>query len=140
MIVRNTLTALRVDLALRDGATMSYDATQDLVLPDRGWAMINDLDLGAQAGKVIAGVRYTYADALHGTGGPGDLPTHRVGPLFAYTFHDRPAGTRFNRPTLLALVQWHAQHPWRAGARQTAAYPLIALALQFDGDLWIGRR
>jgi hypothetical protein len=93
-----------------------------------------------QAGKVIAGVRYTYADALHGTGGPGDLPTHRVGPLFAYTFHDRPAGTRFNRPTLLALVQWHAQHPWRAGARQTAAYPLIALALQFDGDLWIGRR
>lgn len=36
IIIRDTVTGLRVDLKLRDGATMSYDATQDLVLPDGG--------------------------------------------------------------------------------------------------------
>lgn len=102
--------------------------------------MINDLDVGASVSKALFGVRYTYADALHGTGGTVDQPTHRVGPLFAWTFKDKPYGARYNRPTILALVQWHASHPWRAGNRQTAAYPLIALAFQWDGDLWMGRR
>lgn len=140
VILRDTLTALRVDLALRDGATLSYDATQDLVLPDGGWAIINDVDFGALVSKAVVGARYTYADALHGTGGPGDLPVHRVGPLFGWTFHDRPAGARFDRPTLLVLVQWYAQHPYRAGAEQTAGYPLIAAAFTFEGDLWTSRR
>jgi hypothetical protein len=140
VILVNTVTGLRVDLNLRPGDTLSYDATQDLVLPDGGWAVINDLDLGALVSKAAVGVRYTYADALHGTGGPGDQPTHRVGPLFAWTFHDRPAGARFNRPTLLTLVQWHVSHPYRAGQERNAGIPLVAVALQFDGDLWVSRR
>jgi hypothetical protein len=140
VILINTVTGLRVDLNLRPGDTLSYDATQDLVLPDGGWAVINDLDLGALVSKAAIGVRYTYADALHGTGGPGDQPTHRVGPLFAWTFHDRPAGARFNRPTLLTLVQWHVSHPYRAGQERNAGIPLVALALQFDGDLWVSQR
>jgi hypothetical protein len=140
VVVRNTFSALSVDLDLRDGATMSYDATQDLVLPDGGWALINDVDLGAVLKKATFGVRYTYADALHGTGGPGDLPNHRIGPLFAWTFHDRPPGARFDKPTLLVLVQWHAQHPWRSGQEQSAWAPMAALAFSFEGDLWKGKR
>jgi hypothetical protein len=140
VILVNTVTGLRVDLDLKPGDTLSYDATQDLVLPDGGWAVINDLDVGALVGKSAFGVRYSYADALHGTGGPGDQPTHRVGPLFAWTFHDRPAGARFNRPTLLTLVQWHVSHPYRAGQERNAGIPLVAVALQFDGDLWKSAR
>lgn len=136
MVVINTFSALRVDLGLRPGDTIMYDATQDLALPDGGWALLNDLDVGAQIRKTVFGARYSYADALHGTGGPGDLPNHRVGPLVAYTFHERPSGARFNKPTLLAMVQWHAQHPWRSGERRSAAIPLIAIAFQFEGDLW----
>lgn len=135
---RNQLSALRVELGLKPGDTLMYDATQDLVLPNGGWAILNDLDLGALYKRIAMGVRYSYADAIHTTddGGPGDLPMHRIGPLLGYTFHDRPAGARFNRPSLLLLVQWYAQHPYRSGQEQTAAYPYIALAFQFDGDLW----
>lgn len=140
VVLFNNLSAIRVDLSLPAGVTMSYDATQDLVLPNGGWALVNDLDVGALVGKAAVGVRYTYADALHGTGGPGDEPTHRVGPLFAYTFYERPGGARVNRPTLLALLQWHAHHPYRAGQRRNAGIPLVAIAVQWDGDLWRSRR
>ncbi len=140
VILRTQVSALRVELPLGGGATMMYDATQDLVLPNGGWAILNDLDFGAQIKKVLVGARYSYADALHGTGGPGDLATHRVGPIFAYTFHNRPSGARFDEPTLLLLVQWHAQHPFRAGQERHVGIPLIALAFQFQGDLWTGKR
>ena len=84
--------------------------------------------------------RWPEHGALHGSGGPGDLATHRVGPLVAYTFHNRPSGARFDEPTLLLLVQWHAQHPYRAGQERNAGIPLIALAFQFQGDLWTSKR
>lgn len=140
IILRNTFTALSVDLDLKDGSTVSYDATQDLVLPDGGWAILNDLDFGAMLKKATFGVRYSYADALHGTGGPGDLPMHRVGPLFAWTFHDRPSGARFDKPTILVLLQWYPQHPYRSGQEQSAAAPLAAVAFSFEGDLWTRKR
>ncbi len=135
----NTLTAVRVQLGLADDAPMMYDATQDLVLPNGGWGVINDLNVAALVGKTAIGVRYSYADALHGTGGIGDQPIHRVGPLVAYTFHDRPAGARFNKPTVLALLQWYASHVYRAGQERSAGVPMVAVALQFEGDLWVSR-
>lgn len=140
VIVRNSVSALRVDLGLNDGDSLMYDATQDIVLEDGGWAILNDLDVGAIIKKSAFGVRYSYADSLLGTGGPGDLPMHRVGPLFAYTFKDKPSGARFNKPTLLVLLQWYPQHPYRAGQRQSAGIPYAALAFQFEGDLWVSKR
>lgn len=138
-VLRNQLRMLSIDMNMPAGQPYMYDATQDLVLRDGGWAVINEVDVGGRLKKWIFGARYSYADALHGTGGPGDEPMHRVGPLVAYTFHDKPAGTRFNKPTLLLLTQWYPKHPYRSGQRQHAAIPLVALAFQFTGDLWTSR-
>lgn len=141
-LIRNQVQAVRLELNLPGGEPAFYDATQDLVFPNGGFAILNDLDVGGLIKKKVAvGVRYSYADALHdGAGGPGDLPMHRIGPLVAWTIHDRPAGARFDRPTLLALIQWYPQHPYRSGQEQSAAIPYFALAWQFQGDLWTSKK
>lgn len=139
IVIRDALRGTLLHMALPEGDTMFYDATTDLLLPNRGWGLTNDLDVFGLVGKAIVGARYSYADALHGTGGPGDLPTHRLGPAFAYTFHDKGLQARVNKPTLLVLAQWHLTHPWRAGQRQHQAIPLIALAVTWEGQLWRSR-
>jgi hypothetical protein len=136
IVIRSALRATSLNMDMRAGDTMFYDATNDLLLPDGGWGITNDLDVLGLVGKTILGARYSYADALHGTGGPGDLPTHRVGPAVAYVFHDNGLQAKVNKPTLLLLAQWHLTHPWRAGQRQHQGIPLIALALQWEGELW----
>lgn len=132
---RNTSEVAMYHVGLRGGDTVFYEQYWDRAIPNGGWAVQNDLDVLGAPGRARVGVRYTYSDTLAGDGSPIDRRNHRLGPLFAYEFHDRKAGARFNHPTLFVLVQWWLQHEYRTGQQQPWALPLIAVGLGFDGDL-----
>jgi hypothetical protein len=85
----------------------------------------------------IVGARYSYADALYGTGGTGDQPGHRVGPLIAWRGVNRTGEqASIQHLTAFTLFQWHVSHPFRAGQVSSAGIPLFAIALQWDGEVW----
>lgn len=141
--VRNNLRFYWSDYDLRAGDTISYDQTLDIPLPDRGWVVSNDLDvLYLFDMGLTLGARYTLTEAFyrprhfqpaepvsHPNG-----PTHRVGPALLYTFFNRPH-QRFNKPTLIVLVQWWAAHRFRTGEDVSAAVPYFVLGFRFEGDI-----
>ena len=61
-------------------------------------------------------------------------PTHRVGPALLYTIFDRP-DLRFNKPTLILLMQWWAKSRYRTGQDVSAGIPYFVLGFRFEGDL-----
>jgi hypothetical protein len=141
--VRDNVKFLYANMRVRDGDTVFYDQTLDILEPNDGWAVVNDLDvlLLFDFGLKIAG-RHTVTHAFYRRdhflpGEPSSSPngpTHRLGPGFLYTFYDRP-DRRFNRPTLLLLAQWWLRHRWRTGADVHAAVPYLVLGFLFEGDL-----
>jgi len=138
--IRTTPQLERYDLNLPDGDTAFYDQYWDRLAPNGGWMWMQDSDVLLLAGKARLGVRHTFSDNLDASTGAGGRAHHRVGPLFAWQFHDKGPGTRFDQPTLFLLAQWWAQHPYRAGQVQPAALPLLAGGLAFKGDLWTSKR
>lgn len=134
--------------ALPTGDRVFYDPVIDIVAPNRGWTVTNDLDLGYTLdlgrgrGLEVAG-RYTLTHAFYGArhylfGQPylqPNGPTMRVGPALFYTFFNRP-DRRFNRPTLALLAQWWVRHRYRTGADVSAGVPYVVLAFLFEGVLW----
>ncbi len=141
MAFRNTLTAVWTDMLLPAGDTAWYEQTYDRLAPDGGWMLVNDADVMGIVNKARVGVRYTYSNSYFAPDEPGDgaIPHHRIGPLFAWQFHNHKDRARFDRPTLFVLAQWWLQHPYRTGADTPVALPLIALGLAFEGDLlWKG--
>ena len=134
--VRSTAQVTRYDLDLPDGDVVFYDQFWDRLAPDGGWMVLNDLDVLLLAGKARIGARHTFTDQIGGTPGTdGSLAQHRVGPLFAYQFNDKPKGAGFNQPTAFLVCQWWAQHPYRTGQEQPGGLPLIALGFAFNGDV-----
>lgn len=143
VIVRNRFKAAYIDVALRTGDTVFYEQYFDLLLPGQGWFYTNDLDLLFQVGpKLIVGARWAFMDVSYPDDAfpegaarqTGSAPTHRLGPLVAYTFFDEP-GEAFNKPTILLLVNWYLDHRWRTGADVSQAFPYIVLGFAFSGDL-----
>ncbi|MCA9567372.1 MAG: hypothetical protein KC656_05995 [Myxococcales bacterium] len=132
--VRNITTAAWWKLGV--DAVGFYEAGRDLLHPNGGWAVVDDVDVLVLEGPWIAGVRTTYADALFGTGGTGDQATWRAGPLVALKGADRRDARSIQHVTAFMLVQWHLAHPWRAGTTSSQALPLFALAVAWDGELW----
>jgi hypothetical protein len=142
--IRDNLRFYWSDYELRAGDTVSYDQTLDIAIPDDGWAMTNDLDVLYLANKQLTiGARYTLTEAFYQPRHfqPAEPesrpngPTHRVGPAVLYTFFNRPH-QRFNKPTLIVLVQWWAAHRFRTGQDVSAAVPYFVLGFRFEGDLW----
>ncbi|TNE86275.1 MAG: hypothetical protein EP330_21270 [Deltaproteobacteria bacterium] len=134
--VRSTLSLTRYDLDLPDGDTYFYDQYWDRLAPDGGWMALNDADVLALLGNARVGVRHTFTDEFgNDSGEDSALSTHRLGPLLAWQFHDKKPGTKFNQPTAFLVAQWWLQHPYRAGAEQPQALPLIAAGFAFNGDL-----
>jgi len=146
LAVRDTLSLFRPDLGLRAGDPVYYDGTHDFLLPNRGWLMTNDADVlwlraGGVAGLVL-GLRHTLVSAAYRSAdfaageSPVDIngPMHRLGPLAAYTLHERGGGW-FNAPTIAVLTQWYLKHRYRAGQERSAIIPSVALAFGFFGDL-----
>ena len=140
IVLRNILELNWYDANLPNGDVSFYEQFWDRLVVDREWMVRNDLDLLGVYQKARFGVRYTYSDTFLGDGSSGDQPHHRVGPLFAWEFHDRGRGARFDKPTLFVLAQWWLAHPYRAGQQQPQALPLIAVGTSWQGDLLGPRR
>lgn len=144
--VRNAFRLAFVDMDLRDGDRTYYDVTYDVLAPDEGWLVIDDLDLlWLSDFGLVAGVRWTVTDALYtprhfattevvGAAAGRNAPTHRLGPLVAYTF-DTEGEPAFRRPTVILLLNWWLRHRYRTGAEVSPAVPFVVLAFTFTGDL-----
>ena len=140
VVVRSKFVLERYALDLPEGDTVFYDPTQDTLMADGGMVMSNDSDLLWMGERLVAGLRFSgvwprYDDADFGPGGRpagfGDNTQLRVGPLVAYAL-STAEGTRFNRPTLLAMAGWHLKHPSREGAM-----PYLVLGFAFNADLLV---
>jgi hypothetical protein len=133
VVGRSALRAQHTAVTARPGDVAYYDQILDILVPTDGWLVSNDADVLVFAtDHWIIGARHTFTHSF--------LPepatateTHRLGPLVGYRFYDKPY-SMFNQPTVNLLGQWWLVHPYRTGARQPVALPLIALAFAFNGD------
>lgn len=141
--IRDNVKGYYTDFKLRDGGNVFYDQTLDILVPDRGWTLTNDLDLLYLFDFGLKlGARYTVTQAFYQkhnfqAGEPitqPNGPTHRIGPAVLYTFYDKPQ-RRFNKPTLIVLSQWWARHRWRTGEDVSVGVPYLVVGLLFEGDL-----
>jgi hypothetical protein len=129
------------DMSLRGNDRLFYVNLFDTLCPRDGFVLANHGHLVYLTGfGLIAGVRYTlvhafYPEAWIPDGNP-NTPTHRIGPIVAYTFKGR--GQRFSAPTLILILNWWVGSRYRSGAAVSQALPYGVVAFQFSGDLWRG--
>lgn len=143
LAVRNFFRLMRPDYHARAGDAVVYDILFDVLAPNRGWYLNDDLDLlWVTDFGLTAGVRYTVTTAFYEDRhfAAGELatnpntPMHRVGPLVAYSlWKDR--GGAFDNPTLLLVANWWLSHRYRTGEDSSQAMPYLVLGFQFTGDL-----
>jgi hypothetical protein len=141
--LRNRFSIEHWAINTRPGDTVFYEQTLDTLIPANGWVISNDLDLlYLTKFRFIAGVRYSIVQPLYK---PGDFqPTEdpntnynghqRVGPLLAYSFFDK-GFVRFNRPTLILIVNWYVSHRWRTGLDVNQGIPYLVLGFAFTSDI-----
>ncbi len=145
LVVQNLFRALRGDFNLqRAGDTAFYEPVWDMIIPDEGWALTNDLDVLAQIPigerSLFAGVRWTHTTAIGTSESDPDADTrpsnaiHRLGLLAALRFFDDPGDT-IERGQLILVLQWHLQHRYRTGQDVAQGIPYFGLAYQFQGEL-----
>lgn len=140
-VVRDQVRLFWNQAALRSGDRVFLDPNIDLVIPNGGWSLANDLDAAWTNGALTAGLAlnvqkafFTSADYL-----PGEQSTSaqgwraRLGPSVNYTWV-QPVGSRFI-PSVYAQVQWHLAHPYRSGQQSPAWFPWILAGVSFAGDL-----
>jgi hypothetical protein len=155
LAIRDEATLQRNDLNLRGEDDVFYDAVNDLLVPNHGWAVKNDADLMAvhefgRGRKLVVGTRLTltkgfFPESSYEVGEERTDPNGvalRLGPLLAYTFHEGKR-KRFDKPTIFLLAQWHLQHRWRAGVDSAGrgvhqGIPTVAIGFAFSGEL-LGR-
>lgn len=143
VVARDLFRAGRADMKLRDGDRVYYDIFYDLLTGDRSFWYANDTDVLVQGlgNRLSVGVRWSTARAFYNAEhfAPGDDSTrapgaiHRVGPIAAWTFK-QPDGARFE-PTLLLVLNWWLQSPYRTGQDVSQAFPYTVIALNITGDL-----
>ncbi len=140
---RTSTKASWTDMRLRSGDTVFYDPALDIMMPNRGWAIINETDLvylfdfglAVLARHSLTHAFYRRGDFLQGEAvSQPNGPTSRLGPAFSFTIFDRP-GVRFNRPTVFLLSQWWLRHRYRTGLERNAGLPYLAVGFSFEGDL-----
>lgn len=141
---RNQLRAMHSSFDMRAGDRVYYCQLSDILAPNDGWLVIDEVDLlGVFDFGLAIGARYTYTHAFYDGGhyDPAEDPSaapdndiHRLGLLAAWTIEDN-GGARFDRPTVILIAQWHLVHRYRTGADVTVGLPYLALGFQFTGDL-----
>jgi len=144
IVARNSFRAYYVDYQLQRGDPVYYEITFDILLPNQGWMLTDDTDIVWVSDFGLAiGARWHYAHSFyadyHYAGGvtppnPPNNDIHRIGPFFAYTFNPNPGG-RLESMTALLLANWYVVHRFRTGLDSPTAFPFIALAFAFEGDL-----
>lgn len=141
-ILRNNFRAVYSNGDLRAGDRGFYDLAYDVMAPDDGWIVVNDVDAvyELEPGFVV-GARHHLTKALYGAQhfAPGEptndinTPFQRLGPFVSYRFGEDD-GSLLHSATLLASAQWYLQHRFRTGQDTSAALPLILVVFQFSGD------
>jgi hypothetical protein len=142
--LRGLFRAFRASFDLREGDRVFYDQLFDVLVPNDGWTLVNDVDLlWVSTFGLTAGLRWSLAEPLYdddrhyGPGEAADAPSnslHRLGLLAAYTLAKNPGG-RLDTATAVLIAQWHLEHRWRTGEDVSGALPFVALALQLRGNL-----
>ena len=141
LAMRSNVKAYYSAVNLKGDDKVQWDATLDVLIPNQGWVVTTDTDLLAVTDfDLIIGVRHTFTHALYreehlGGQANENTPTHRVGPALIYTFFDDGPGTAWNKPTLVLLTQWWAQHRFRTS--QSPGLPYLLLAFVQQGDFMI---
>lgn len=146
---RNRLSIEWFQMNLRPGDTSFYDISLDTMVQNGGIVVANDMDLlwlqrfhRWPTTQLAVGVRYSVVQPLYSPAAyrEGEDPNvnpngqQRLGPILALTFFDR-GYVNFNKPTLLVIVNWYAQHRWRTGADVSAAVPYAVIGFAFTSDL-----
>ncbi len=143
VVLRNTLNLFHSDMRLENGQRLYYNPRVDAMVPNRGWHLTNDTDLvwlfrfGLVAG-LRASVVHSFFDPEHYRPGEStenpNTPIVRMGPILAYVFYDGP-GSRFNKPTVLLIANWHLSHRWRTGEDVSQGVPYLVLGFKCSGEL-----
>jgi hypothetical protein len=152
-------------LKLRDGETVAYDQTFDTLLPDGGLTLSTDTDVlyTGRPGLAI-GLRHTWVKPIYKARhfADDDLSSQenaevfarfgssnahqRLGVFAAYSFNDR-GPSRFNKPTIIAIVSMYLDHRYRTGAPgalrpgeraddfTSRALPYLLVGFAFESDL-----
>lgn len=117
-----------------------YDQTLDILAPTDGAVWSTDVDLLYVASdKLTAGVRSTHTRSGAEMVDNANLAStrqasiDRTGPLVAYQFK-ADVGSRFAKPTLYTICQWHIDHEYRTGQEVSRAIPYFAVGFAFTGD------
>jgi hypothetical protein len=139
LTLRNQSRFIRSSAALRAGDRLFYDALNDLLVVNGGWAAANDLDLGWRGEGLFAGLRWGSAKAFYGddafghgedrSRAPGTL--HRLGPLVTRTWARAGGG----ETTLLGHVGWWLANPNRTGQDSSALLPMAQVGLTMTGPV-----
>ncbi|MDB4928349.1 MAG: hypothetical protein JWM10_833 [Myxococcaceae bacterium] len=150
LAIRNTTRGVWNSLSLRQDRPVFYDSFYDVMSPDGGWVVTDDLDLiyqntemGFNVGARFTAVVPLYEQRSWGQDGialPGagadNGPTLRVGPLVSYTFREG-RHSFFNAPTVFVLAQWWLTHRYRTGGCDECipqGLPMIVVGFAFRGD------
>ncbi len=144
IVLRDRARLVRSDYSnMRSGDTVFYEQYYDVLAPNRGWYISNDVDVMwvRNDNRLFIGARYTAASGfftgdqyLAGEQVTNLNATHRVGPLAGYSFKAED-GARFNNPTVFALVQWWLVHRYRTGQVSSQGLPMIGIGFSVNGDL-----
>lgn len=147
VVARTRMVATFHDMELNAGDRVWYDQYYDLLVSGSGWTLTNDLDvlyqlpLDESGAMLMLGARYSlgvpfYSADDYGGGAQAhdNGPFHRVGPMAVYTFFDEP-GAAFNKPSIIAIVNWHLVHRFRTGEDTSAALPYLVIGFAFTGEL-----
>jgi hypothetical protein len=149
IVARSNVRLFHYMLKARPGDTVYYDSTLDVMSPTRGFTITDDTDVfWVSSFGLAAGLRYTVTHSFFSKNDflPGEpelsgnsvyvenSPTHRLGPIIAYTFFDDDE-RKVNAPTLILLAQWYLRHRYRTGQEVAHGFPQIAIAFQFKGIL-----
>jgi hypothetical protein len=141
--LRNDTQAFWNKMRLKGNDDVFYDIRIDALVPNGGWSLVNDTDalfvtdIGLAVGVRGTATKAFFPDRVYEEGDDRKDPNgamYRVGPMIAYTFFDRP-GSKFNKPTVVAIPQWNVLHRYRTGQDTHAAIPTLILAFGFGGEL-----
>jgi hypothetical protein len=129
-------------MSLRQGDRLFYDAFFDVLAPDRGWVLVNHLNLVyLTTWGWTFGLRYSVVHALYpdawldpARGGNPNTPNHKLGPLVGYTFKSK--SPYFKQPTVIVSLNWWLRSRYRTGEHVHQAVPYGLAALLFKGDIW----
>jgi hypothetical protein len=150
LVLQNRFSLELWKMKLHGSDNVFYEAgTDTLVGKANGLIVTDDADLvvllrsAKRGAATYLGVRYSMAQPFYNAADyrPGEASisnaNHRIGPLVGYTFFDH-GYTYFNKPTLIAIINWYFIHPYRTGADVSAAVPYMVLALTFQSDFFKG--